>query len=172
VVSSDQHGYRLLGPCLSTRAWVAWWQKKCEHGGRRNGGALRACAAGAGGHARTRWSAAGTLVVRAARIRRARLCRGRSPAGLAFPLRPMLLGAGLCGAGRAGAAAGAAAYAGPGRAVAGGVRWGVRGACADGVGARPRRGLRCRVSEGRGGSGYPGRRTQGRWAYACRALTM
>ena len=27
--------------------------------GRRNGGALRACAAGAGGHARTRWSTAG-----------------------------------------------------------------------------------------------------------------
>ena len=50
-------------------------------------------------------------------------------------LRPMLLGAGLCGAGRARAAAGAAACAGPGRAVAGGVRWGVRGACAGGVGA-------------------------------------
>ena len=33
-------------------------------------------------------------------------------------------------------------------------------------------GLRCRVSEGRSGSGCPGRRTQGRWAYACRALTM
>jgi hypothetical protein len=55
-------------------------------------------------------------------------------------LRPMLLGAGLCGAGRARAVAGAAACAGPGRAVAGGVRWGVRGACAGGVGARPRRG--------------------------------
>jgi hypothetical protein len=36
------------------------------------------------------------------------------------------LGRGLCGAGRARAAAGAAACAGPGRAVAGGVRWGVR----------------------------------------------
>ena len=36
-------------------------------------------------------------------------------------LRPMLLGAGLCGAVRARAAAGAAAYADPGRAVAGGV---------------------------------------------------
>ena len=30
-------------------------------------------------------------------------------------------------------------------------------------------GLRCRVSEGRSDSGCPGRRTQGRWAYACRA---
>jgi hypothetical protein len=49
----------------------------------------------------------------------------------------MLLGAGLCGAGRALAAAGAAACAGPGRAVAGGVRWGVRGVCAGGVGVRP-----------------------------------
>ncbi len=54
-------------------------------------------------------------------------------------LRPMLLGTGLCGAGRARATAGAAACAGPGRAVAGGVRWGVRGACAGGVGARPRK---------------------------------
>ena len=36
-------------------------------------------------------------------------------------LRPMLLGAGLCGAVRACAAVGAEAYAGPGRAVAGGV---------------------------------------------------
>jgi len=33
-------------------------------------------------------------------------------------------------------------------------------------------GLRCRASEGRSGSGCPGRRTQGPWAYACRALTM
>ncbi len=32
-------------------------------------------------------------------------------------------------------------------------------------------GLHCRVSEGRSGSACPGRRTQGRWAYACRALT-
>ncbi len=45
----------------------------------------------------------------------------------------MLLGAGLRGAGRAHAAAGAAASAGPGRAVVGGVRWGGRGACASGV---------------------------------------
>ena len=30
-----------------------------QHGDRRNKGALRACAAGAGGHARTRWSTAG-----------------------------------------------------------------------------------------------------------------
>ena len=41
----------------------------------------------------------------------------------------MLLGVGLCGAGRAHAAAGGAACAGPGRAVAGGVRWGGRGVC-------------------------------------------
>jgi hypothetical protein len=46
----------------------------------------------------------------------------------------MLLGAGLCGAGRARAAAGAAACAGPGRAVAGDVRWGVRCVCVGGVG--------------------------------------
>ena len=52
----------------------------------------------------------------------------------------MLLGAGLCGAGRAHAAAGAAACAGPGRAVAGGVRWGGHGVGASGVGARPCRG--------------------------------
>ena len=37
-------------------------------------------------------------------------------------------------------AAGAAACAGPGRAVAGGVRWGGRGVCAGEVGARPCRG--------------------------------
>ena len=42
---------------------------------------------------------------------------------------------------RAGAhAAGAAACAGPGRAVAGGVRWGGHGVGASGVGARPCRG--------------------------------
>ena len=82
--------------------------------------------------------------------------------------RPMLLGAGLYGAGGASHRWGGDVR-GP---VAGGVRWDVRGACAGEVGARPRRGLRCRVSEGRGGSGYPGRRKQGRWAYACRALTM
>ena len=44
----------------------------------------------------------------------------------------------LCGAGRA-------ACAGPGRAVTGGVHWGVRSVCAGGVRARPRRG---RVSAG------------------------
>ena len=60
----------------------------------------------------------------------------------------MLLGAGLCGAGRAHAAAGAAANAGPGRAVTGGVHWGVRSACAGGVRTRPRRGLNCGVSAG------------------------
>jgi len=52
----------------------------------------------------------------------------------------MLLGAGPGGAGRAHAAAGAAACAGPGRAVAGGGHWGVRSVCAGGVRARPRRG--------------------------------
>ena len=62
------------------------------HGDRRNKGAPRACAAGAGGHARTRWSTAGPLIVQTARIRRAQLCRSRSPAGLVFPLRPILLG--------------------------------------------------------------------------------
>ena len=91
---------------------------------------------------------------------------GPACSALCSHVRPMLLGAGLYGAGRARATAGAATCAGPGRAVAGGVRWDVRGACAGEVGARPRRGLRCRVSEGRGGSGYPGRRKQGRWAYA------
>ena len=122
---------------------------------------------GRGGRPRGRWSF-GRLGFGA------RGCAGaaRRPASF-FPARVcVLLGAGLCGAGRARAAAGAAACAGPGRAVAGGVRSGVCGACAGGVGARPRRGLRCRVSEGRGGCGYPGRRKQGRWAYACRALTL
>jgi hypothetical protein len=46
----------------------------------------------------------------------------RSLRSLCWLLRPMLLSAGLCGAGVARAAAGAAACAGPGRAVAGGVR--------------------------------------------------
>ncbi len=45
----------------------------------------------------------------------------------------------MCGAGRAHAAAGAAACAGPGRAVTGGVHWGVRSVCAGGVRARSRR---------------------------------
>ena len=84
-------------------------------------------------------------------------------------LRPMLLGAGLCGAGRARAAAGAAACASPGRAVAGGVRWGVRDACAGGVGARPRRGC---VAGFRKGAAAAGVRGGGRWSYACRTLTM
>jgi hypothetical protein len=50
----------------------------------------------------------------------------------------MLLGAGLCGAGRAHAAAGAAVCAGPGRVVTGGVHWGVRRVCAGGVRAASR----------------------------------
>ena len=72
----------------------------------------------------------------------ARCLRGRG-GGAAVPQWhwcAMLLGAGLCGVGRAHAAAGAAACAGPGRAVAGGVRWGGSGVCASGVGARPCRG--------------------------------
>ena len=40
---------------------------KCEHGDRRNKGALRACSAGAGGHAGTRWSTSGQLIVQSAR---------------------------------------------------------------------------------------------------------
>ena len=48
---------------------------KCQHGGRLAGGALRACAAGAGGRARAWWSAAGPLIFRLARVRRVRLCR-------------------------------------------------------------------------------------------------
>ena len=79
-------------------------------------------------------------------------------------LRPMLLGAGLCGAGRARAAAGAAACASPGRAVAGGVRWGVRDACAGGVGARPRRGFVAGFRKGVAAAGVRGggRRVGGR----------
>ena len=79
-------------------------------------------------------------------------------------LRPMLLGAGLCSAGLARAAAGAAAYAGPGRAVAGGVRWDVRGACAGGVGARPRRGYVAGFRKGAAAAGIRGggRRVGGR----------
>ena len=61
---------------------------------------------------------------------------------------------------------------GPGRAVTGGVHWGVRSVCAGGVRARPRRGLHCRVSVGRGGSGWaPGRR-KGGWAYSCRTRVV
>jgi hypothetical protein len=73
---------------------------------------------------------------------------GPACSALCSHVRHMLLGEGLYGAGRARAAAGAATCARPGRAVAGDVRWGVRGVCAGGVGARPRRGLRCRVSAG------------------------
>jgi len=68
----------------------------------------------------------------------------------------MLLGAGLCGAWRAHAAAGVAACAGPGRAVAGGVRWGGRGVGASGVGARACRG--------------PALQGFGRWASGCALL--
>ncbi len=48
-----------------------------EHGDRRNKDALLAGAAGAGGCARSLWPATGPLIVRSARIRRARPCRGR-----------------------------------------------------------------------------------------------
>ena len=47
-------------------------------------------------------------------------------------------------------ATGAAACAGPGRSVTGGVHWGVRSVCAGGVRSWPR----YRVSVGRGGSGW------------------
>jgi hypothetical protein len=53
-------------------------------------------------------------------------------------------------------AGGAAACAGPGRAVAGDVRWGGRGVCASGVGARPCRG--------------PALQGFGRWASGCALL--
>ena len=58
---------------------------------------------------------------------------------------------------RAGAhAAGAAACAGPGRAVAGGVRWGGSSVCASGVGSLPCRG--------------PALQGFGRWASGCALL--
>jgi len=88
---------------------------KCEHGGRRNGGALRAGAAGAGGCAWSRWPAAGPLAVPSARVRRARPCRGRSPACLVFSGRWPVEG-GAVARGR-----------GPG-ARGGGGRWPARGA--------------------------------------------
>jgi hypothetical protein len=80
------------------------------------------------------------------------------------------LGAGLCVAGRAHAAAGAAACAGPGRAVTGGVHWGVRSVCAGGVRARPRRGLHCRVSAGRGGRGWASGAEAAVWVGVCTLL--
>ena len=53
------------------------------------------------------------------------------------------------------------------------MHWGVRSVCAGGVRARPRRGLHCRVSVGRGGSGWaPVRRKRGGWAYACLARVV
>ncbi len=66
----------------------------------------------------------------------------------------MLLGSGLCVAGQEHATPGEAACAGPGRAITGGVHWGVRSVCAGGVGARPIRCLYCRVSAGRDGRGW------------------
>ena len=83
------------------------------------GGTLGAVAAGAGGCARPRWPAAGPLIVSPARLRCAR--SRQSLSSLCCLLRPILLDAGLCGAVRVRAASGAAAYAGPGRVVAGGV---------------------------------------------------
>jgi hypothetical protein len=83
--------------------------------------------------------------------------------------RTMLLDAGLCGAGRAHASAGAAACAGPGRAVTGGVRLGVLCVSAGGVRARPCRGLHCRDSVGHGG---PGRRQWCEWARACLSMVV
>jgi hypothetical protein len=82
----------------------------------RLGGALGAGAAGAGGCAWPRWPAAGPLVVFAGWVS-ARVAARRSLRSQCWLLRPMLLGAGLCGAGRARAAAGAAACTSPGRAA-------------------------------------------------------
>jgi len=64
-------------------------------------------------------------------------------------------------------AAGASACAGPGRAVTGGVHWGVRSVCAGGVRTRPSRGLHCRVSIGCDCSGWaPGAEEAG-WVGVC-----
>jgi len=67
-------------------------------------------------------------------------------------------------------AVGAAACAGP----VGWLRVACIGVCAVSARrARPRRGLHCRVSVGRIGSGWsPGRRKRGGWAYACRARVV
>jgi len=59
------------------------------------------------------------------------------------------------------------ACAGPGRAVTGGVHWGVRSVCAGGVRARPRRGLHCRVSAGRGGRGWASGAEAAVWVGVC-----
>jgi hypothetical protein len=93
--------------------------QKCEHGDRWSGGGLRAGAAGAGGCAWSRWPAAGPLAVLSARVRRARPCRGRSPACLVFSGRWPMEGEAVT-RGR-----------GPG-ARGGGGRWPARGALSSG----------------------------------------
>ena len=97
--------------------------KKCEHGGRRSGGALRAGAAGAGGCAWSRWPAAGPLAVPSARIRRARPCRGRSPACLVFSGRWPVEG-GAVARGRGPGLPQMPAWGPPGRGRPAGVRGG------------------------------------------------
>jgi len=92
---------------------------------------------------------------------------GPACSALCSHVRPMLLGTGLCGAGRAHAAAGAAACAGPGRAVTGGVHWGVRSVWSVWVRALPRRGLHCRVSAGRVGSGWASGAEEAWWVGEC-----
>jgi hypothetical protein len=69
--------------------------------------------------------------------------------------------------GRAHAAAGAAAFAGPGRAVTGGVHWGVRSVYAGRVRALLRRGLHCRVSAGRICSGWASGEEAAGWVVVC-----
>ena len=75
------------------RRWLCL-SPKCQHGGRLAGGALRACAAGAGGRARAWWSAAGPLIFRLARVRRVRLCRGRRRGGVAAMVQAFSSGLG------------------------------------------------------------------------------
>ena len=62
---------------LSTGRHLMPMTSSMEHGDRRNKDALRAGVAGAGGCARSRWPAAGPLIVPSARIRRPRPRRGR-----------------------------------------------------------------------------------------------
>jgi len=92
---------------------------------------------------------------------------GPACSALCSHVRPMLLGAGLYGAGLTHAAAGVAACAGPGRAVTGGVHWGVRSVCAGGVRAWPRRGLHCRFSAWLGSSGWPSGAEKAGWVGVC-----
>jgi hypothetical protein len=56
---------------------------------------------------------------------------------------------------------------GPGRAVTGGMHWGVRSVCAGGVRALHRRGLHCRVSAGRGGRWLASGEEASVWVVVC-----